>query len=167
MTTLAYVAKRGLRNALRVAAADGGELAALGIEGVHYAFPGGRGMKRHIYFGGVRATLKDDATDGQGDTLVMDTSTVTLYIRVVLPYGGEDDPDDVAEEADRIAESIGDALGAWIGSHRAFCGPGTHASLNFAFGDYSQADTEHASILAYAVVVTGYLSLNPKLEAAA
>jgi hypothetical protein len=161
MTTLAFAAKRALRDALRVAATDG-ELAALGLDGVHYVFPGGRGKKRHIYFGGVRSTLTDDVTDGQQDTIVRDASTITMYIRIALPNG--DDPDDTAVEADGIAEQVGDAIGAWLGAHRDFAGRSTHAALGFVFGDYSQSDTEHVSILAYAVTVTGYLRLTPRME---
>jgi hypothetical protein len=163
VTTMSFVAKRALRNALKLLAADGAPLGVLGIDGVHYAWPGNKGMKRHIYLGGTRSTSIDDATAGQNDTLIREQAVLTFYIRIVVPSSADPD-DDPVEAADRIAEDAGDAIGAWLGTHRDFAGPGTHASFTFTVGDYSSNDTEVVSVLAYAVTVTGYLRLTPQPE---
>lgn len=163
MTTIAYAAKRALRDAVKNLAREGGPLDGVSVR---YAFRAGKMTKRDIYFGGVRSNLADDATAGQNNTLVKEAATVTMYIRVVVPNSaeGDDNPADPVEQADREAERIGDAFGAWLGPHRDFLGKGTHAALTFVFGDYSEADTEVASVLAYAVTVTGYVDLTQQMQ---
>ncbi len=153
MTTAVFFAARRLIDRLAEQARTG-----LPLDGVQvaYGFPG-QVEQRCVYLGELPFTQAKGPTAGARDTLVQETGTVTLYIRVVQPLAAVPDGLDPVAVADTAAEQIADTVGGYVLDHPDLLGPNTDLFPAGGRRDYVQTDDEVIVALRYDLTFTAFL----------
>jgi hypothetical protein len=153
MTTAVFFAARRLIDRLGEQTRPG-----LPLDGVQvaYGFPG-KVEQRCVYLGELPFTQAKGPTAGTRDTLVEETGTVTLYIRVVQPLAEVPDGKDAVQAADSAAEQIVDAIGGYLLDHPDLLGPNTDLFPSGGRRDYANTDDEVIVALRYDLTFTAFL----------
>jgi hypothetical protein len=139
VSTAAFFAARRLIDGLAELARPG-----LPLDGVQvsYGWPGGI-QQRCIYLGELPFRQEKGPTAGAADTLVQETGTITLYVRVMQPLVGVPDGGDAVRVADSAAEQIVDAVGDYVrAKSSSLLGPNTDLFPSGGRRDYANTDDE-------------------------
>jgi len=153
VTTAVFFAARRLIDRLADLTRPG-----LPLDGVQvaYGFPG-QVQQRCVYLGELPFTQTKGPTAGARDTLVQETGTVTLYVRVVQPLAAVPDGQDPVAVADGAAELIVDAVGGYLLDHPDLLGPNTDLFPAGGRRDYAQTDDEVIVAVRYDLTFTAFL----------
>lgn len=139
MSTAAFFAARRLIDALAELARPGRPLD--GVQ-VAYGWPGNI-QQRCLYLGELPFGQVKGPTAGARDTLVQETGTIALYIRVVQPLASTPDGGDAVRLADTAAEAIVDAVGDYVRANSpSLLGPNTDIFPGGGRRDYANTDDE-------------------------
>lgn len=138
MSTAVFFAARRLIDRLAEFARPG-----LPLDGVQvsYGWPGGI-QQRCVYLGELPFRQEKGPTAGAADTLVQETGTITLYIRVMQPLVGVPDGGDAVRVADTAAEAIVDTVGDYVRSNPDLLGANTDVFPSGGRRDYANTDDE-------------------------
>lgn len=139
VTTTAYDTKRALFAKIAEYAVAGQPLD--GVQ-VSYAWPGNDVGLECIYGGGIRFDHNDAVAEHPG-VLVSETTTISLYVRVVHRPPGP------AEDADARAAEIGAWIATILRANPNLSGGGSWIGITGGYGDYSQTPDETVSVLSY------------------
>lgn len=156
MTTAVFFAARTLIDRL-------GELARPGLplDGVQVTYGwNGKPERKCVYLGELPFVQVKGPTAGARDTLVQETGTVTLYIRVVQPLAELADgqaADDGLQAADRAAEVIHDVVGRYVLDHPDLLGANTDVFPAGGRRDYVNTDDEVIVVVRYDLTFTAFL----------
>jgi len=153
VTTAVFFAARRLIDRLAEQARPG--LPLSGVQ-VAYGFPG-KVEQRCIYLGELPFTQTKGPTAGTRDTLVEETGTVTLYIRVVQPLAAVPDGQDPVAVADAAAEQIVDTVGGYLLDHPDLLGANTDLFPSGGRRDYANTDDEVIVAVRYDLTFTAFL----------
>lgn len=157
MSTAVFFAARRLIDRLSEQARPG-----LPLDGVQVSYGwNGKPERRCVYLGELPFTQAKGPTAGARDTLVQETGTVTLYIRVVQPLAEIADgqtADDALQTADRAAEQIVDAIGDYVRANSStLLGPNTDLFPSGGRRDYANTDDEVIVAVRYDLTFTCFL----------
>lgn len=139
MSTAAFFAAGRVIDALTELARPGRPLD--GVQ-VSYSWPGNISQKC-VYLGELPFTQVKGPTAGADDTLVAETGTVTLYVRVVQPFASLPDGGDAVRLADSAADTILNVIGGYVRANSAtLLGPNTDLFQAGGNRQYGKTDDE-------------------------
>lgn len=154
MSTAAFFAARRVIDALADLARPG-----LPLDGVQvsYGWPGAI-QQRCVYLGELPFSQAKGPTAGARDTLVQETGTLTLYVRVVQPLAAVPDGSDPVRVADAAAEVIVDAIGDYVrGNSASLLGPNTDLFPAGGRRDYANTDDEAIAVVRFDLTFTCFI----------
>jgi len=146
-STMAYAAKRALRDALTALAAPAG---ALDGWQVAYSYPARDITRKVIYFGGTRGVTSDLAAEL--GTAVSEAVTVGVYARVIRP-----DADADVEAAEADLEAVADTIATAMAVNPDMAGGMTWMGIQSTTGDYANSPDGPEAVLSLQVLVGAVL----------
>lgn len=149
-STNAAVAKRAIIERLNESTGPGGLLADVQVA---YRWPG-TPSRRCVWLGGVSLNHADGMTSSEADTIDLETATVGLYVRVMVPVGDAD-----VMVADAAAQDIAEIIHGLLSQRPKLPGADNMHYVGISGGrsDYQLTDDEAISVLALQLAIASYV----------